>query len=201
MAGTRSKTLFYIRMALWGLVILVGLGASYIYFFAPPARPVGLTGASFELTSTKGGTFTQDDLKGKPTLIFFGYTFCPDVCPTTLAESVGWRQDLGLEPKDLRIIFVTVDPERDTLESLDTYLNAFDGDIIGLRGTPDQTEAAKQAFGIFSERVDDPASSEYLVNHTASVFLLDRSGSFVGTISFGEDTSTAEGKIKRLVEA
>lgn len=197
----RSKTLFYIRVVLWALVIVMGAASTFLYFFAPPQRPSGLTGASFELASTKGGSFTEEDLSGTPSLIFFGYTFCPDVCPTTLAESVAWRQDLGLEPDELRIVFVTVDPERDTLENLETYLGAFDEAIIGLRGNAAQTEAVKQAFGVVAERVDDPAASEYLVNHTASVFMIDSDGQFFGTIAFGEGSESAEGKIDRLIGA
>lgn len=199
------SVLVKIRYVLWALIIVLGVGASVIFglqwagVINPIERPVGLFGGQFELTSTQGETFTQDDLKGTPSLVFFGYTYCPDVCPTTLAEAVGWRQQLGLDPDKLRIIFVTVDPERDTADGLKQYLAAFDPDIIGLRGDEQQTEAAKKAFGVYSEKVNDSGSSEYLVNHTASVFLLDKDGSFQGTIDYGEDRDTALEKIRRLV--
>lgn len=196
----QSSNLARIRLILWGLVIVVGLGASALYIFSPPERPVGLFGGSFSLQTTDGVPFTENDLKGPPTLIFFGYTFCPDVCPTTLAETTGWREQLGLTPEELRIIFVTVDPERDTAESLATYLTAFGSPVIGLRGTEEQTEKAKAAFGVFSERVEDASSTEYLVDHTASVFMIGTDGRFEGTISFGEDGKTAKGKITKLIE-
>ena len=195
-----KTTLRRIRLVLWGLVVVLGIGASLLYFLAPPQRPVGLFGGTFALQTTDGAPFTEADLMGMPSLIFFGYTFCPDVCPTTLAESTGWREQLGLSPDDLRIIFVTVDPERDTAESLGTYLTAFGSPVIGLRGDAQQTEDAKAAFGVFSEKVEDAASSDYLVNHTANVFLIGADGKFEGTISYGEDRETALEKIRKLVE-
>ena len=111
-----NKSLRNFRIVLWLLVAVVAIGATGLYLFRPPARPLGVTGKDFALESTKGGTFTQASLAGTPSLIFFGYTFCPDVCPTTLAETTAWRAQLGLTPEQLRIIFVTVDPQRDTLD-------------------------------------------------------------------------------------
>lgn len=200
MADTQNNTMYRIRMILWGLVLVVGVGATLIYFVFPPQRPVGLFGGTFTLQSTAGGEFTQDDLRGTPTLIFFGYTFCPEVCPTTLAESTGWRNALDLSPEDLRLIFVTVDPERDTVASMQTYLEGFGAPIVGLTGLEAEIDKAKKAFGIFSQVSDDDSATDYLIDHTASVFLLDKNGEFQGTISFGEDTQTAIGKVKRLVE-
>ncbi|UJQ95794.1 SCO family protein [Mariluticola halotolerans] len=187
-----------LRFILWGLVVIVGLGATVLYLVRPPERPVGLYGGTFSLSATTGGTFTQNDLKGVPSLIFFGYTYCPDVCPTTLAESTGWRQRLNLTPDGLRIIFVTVDPERDTLEALTTYLSGFGGQVIGLTGTEAEVEATKKAFGVISEKVENESSTEYLVNHTASVFMIDADGRFDGTIAYGEPTDTALAKVSKL---
>ncbi len=187
-----------LRFILWGLVVIVGLGATVLYLVRPPERPVGLYGGTFSLSATTGGTFTQNDLKGVPSLIFFGYTYCPDVCPTTLAESTGWRQRLNLTPDGLRIIFVTVDPERDTLEALTTYLSGFGGQVIGLTGTEAEVEATKKAFGVISEKVVNESSTEYLVNHTASVFMIDADGRFDGTIAYGEPTDTALAKVSKL---
>lgn len=189
------------RVILWTLVIVAAVAATALYFFRPPSAPVGVTGSPFALDSTKGGTFTQDDLKGTPSLVFFGYTFCPDVCPTTMAESVQWRQELGIAPDQLRTIFVTVDPKRDTKQVLTNYLAAFDPAIIGLVGDDAQTAAAKASFGVFSENGQADASGNYLVNHTATVFLIGRDGTFKGTIDYGEAKDSAEAKIKRLVGA
>ena len=194
-----TKTLRNFRIVLWSLVILVAIGATGLYLFRPPARPLGVTGQTFELASTKGGAFTQDDLKGKPSLVFFGYTFCPDVCPTTLAETTAWRAQLGITADDLRIIFVTVDPDRDTLDAVKGYVEGFDPSIIGLVGDEAQTEAAKAAFGVFSEKKGEAGDPYYLVDHTALVFLLGADGAFEGTIAYDEGADSAEAKIKRLI--
>lgn len=194
-----SPAIARFRIILWALVVIVAIGATALYVFRPPAAPVGVTGAPFTLESTKGGSFTQDNLKGTPSLVFFGYTFCPDVCPTTMAESVVWRSDLGIQPDQLRTIFVTVDPARDTKEKLAEYIAAFDDNIIGLVGTPEQTDAAKASFGVMSENQAPDEFGNYIVNHTASVFLIGADGRYEGTIAYGEDKAAAEAKIKRLI--
>jgi len=188
------------RIVLWVLVAVVAAAATALYVFQPPARPLGVTGQEFALHSTKGGAFNQEDLRGKPSMIFFGYTYCPDVCPTTLAETTAWRAQLGLSPDDLRIIFVTVDPERDTLDMVRDYVEGFDPSIIGLVGHDlTQTENVKRAFGVFSEKVGEPGDPYYLVNHTALTFLIDKDGAFQGTIAYEEASETALGKIRLLM--
>jgi protein SCO1/2 len=181
-------------------VIVAAIGATLLFVLRPPANPLGVTGKPFTLESTAGGTFTQENLKGTPSLVFFGYTFCPDVCPTTLAESVAWKQKAGITDAELRTIFVTVDPERDTKDVLKEYLGGFDPDVIGLVGTPEQTEAAKASFGVMSEKDDSADKEFYLVNHTATVFLIGRNGEFEGTIAYGENTDTAVAKVEKLVK-
>lgn len=197
---TTNKALRNFRIVLWVLVAVAAIGATMLYVFRPPQRPLGVTGQEFALASTQGGTFTQADLVGKPSLVFFGYTFCPDVCPTTLAEATAWRAQLGLSADDLRIIFVTVDPERDTAEMVKDYVEGFDPSVIGLVGSVAETERAKAAFGVFSEKSGDVESEFYLVDHTALTFLIDSDGSFEGTIAYQEASETALGKIERLVK-
>jgi protein SCO1 len=197
---TTNTTLRNFRIVLWVLVAIAAIGATALFFLRPPQRPLGVTGQEFALASTKGGAFTQNDLVGTPSLVFFGYTFCPDVCPTTLAETTAWRAQLGLTEDDLRIIFVTVDPERDTAEMVKSYVEGFDPSVIGLVGTPEETSKAKAAFGVFSEKSGDVDSEFYLVDHTALTFLIDDDGSFEGTIAYEEDGETARAKIERLVK-
>ena len=187
------------RGLLWAMVVVVAIAAAGLYFFRPPASPTGLTGGSFTLQSTAGGIFTEASLKGTPTLLFFGYTFCPDVCPTTLAEMSALRQQLKLGPKDLKIVFATVDPARDTLKQLTDYLSGFGTPIIGLTGTDEQVQQIKAAFGVYSKKGPDDGSGTYLVDHTATVYLLGKAGEFEGTIAYGEDQKAAAEKVKRLV--
>nr|WP_255714112.1 SCO family protein [Pelagibacterium xiamenense] len=159
-------------------------------------------GGPFEMVSTATGeTFTEADLQGTPTLMFFGYTYCPDVCPLTLAETTAWKEQLGLDADDLNIVFVTVDPERDTVETVRTYLSNFGEDVFGLVGNEAQTDQIKRSYGVFSEKVEAEGSTEYLVNHTSSVYMIDADGKFFGTIAYMEDSNTAMDKIRRLTGA
>ncbi len=198
MADTTSPALARFRIILWTLVVIAALGATALFIFRPPSAPLGVTGKPFALESTDGGTFTEASLKGTPSLVFFGYTHCPDVCPTTLAESDAWKSELGLSPEQLRTIFVTVDPARDTKDVLAEYLGSFPG-VIGLVGTEQQTAEAKASFGAMSENTAPDADGFYLVNHTASVFLINKDGQFEGTIAYGEAKDTAVAKIKKLI--
>ena len=198
--ATSSAAVRRFRIILWSLVVVAAVGATTLFVLRPPAQPVGVTGTPFAMQTIAGGTFTRDDLKGTPSLVFFGYTFCPDVCPTTLAELVAYEKQLGLTPDKLRTIFVTVDPHRDTSKALTDYLGSFDPHIIGLYGDDAATDAAKASFGVFSENGTPDASGNYVVNHTADVFLIGRNGEYEGTIGFGEDKDAAMAKIKRLVQ-
>ena len=197
---TSNKTLRNFRIVLWALVAVAALGATWLFLYRPPQRPLGINGQEFALNSSKGGTFTQNDLVGTPTLLFFGYTFCPDVCPTTLAETTAWRAKLGLTPEQLRIVFVTVDPDRDTPEMVKSYVEGFDPSIIGLVGDQAATDQVKSAFGVFSEKAGDVDSEFYLVNHTALTFLIDKEGKFQGTVAYEEAQDTAIAKVERLVK-
>lgn len=198
MAETSSAALRRFRIVLWGLVVVAAIGATMLFVFRPPTAPLAVTGRPFTLESTAGGTFSEADLPGTPSLVFFGYTHCPDVCPTTLAESAVWKERLGLTDAQLRIIFVTVDPARDTRDVLAEYLSPFPG-TIGLVGTDAQTVEAKASFGVASETTEPDADGYYLVNHTASVFLINADGQFEGTIAYGENMDVAVGKIERLL--
>jgi protein SCO1 len=194
-----SPAMVRFRVILWTLVIVAAIGATLLFVFKPVQAPGGVTGTPFTLQSTAGGTFSNNDLKGTPSLVFFGYTFCPDVCPTTMAELANWKRQLGLTDQQVRTIFITVDPHRDTLAVLKDYVGNFDPGIIGLVGDDTQTAAAKASFGASSENQAPDKDGNYLVNHTASVFLMDRAGQFVGTIDYGDqDAQASLAKIKRL---
>ncbi|WP_127144685.1 SCO family protein [Pelagibacterium montanilacus] len=191
-----------VRIALWGLVALAAISATAIYFTRPFQPSGAMFGGPFEMVSTASGeTFTQDDLVGTPTLMFFGYTYCPDVCPMTLAEATAWKQELGLSDEELNIIFVTVDPERDTVDQVELYLSNFGDDVFGLVGNAAQTDQIKRSYGVFSEKVEAEGSTDYLVNHTSTLYMLDEDGQFFGTIAFQENSDTALDKIRRLTGA
>jgi protein SCO1/2 len=132
----------------------------------PRPKPVG----DFRLTDTTGRAFTRDDLAGGPTLVFFGFTHCPDVCPTTLMKLAQVRQRAALE--GLRVLFVSIDPQRDSAPVLGTYVHAFDPAFLGLTGEPASILALAADFGVAVNRVPLPGG-DYTMDHSAVVFLLD----------------------------
>ena len=157
-------------------------------------------GGPFTLTAADGTTVTEDDLLGKPTAIFFGFTFCPDVCPTTLYELSGLMDEMGEAANELNVVFVSVDWERDKPEDVGAYLGAFDERIVGLTGTEEQIETVTDAYRVYYERVPVEGGN-YTIDHTASVFLMDEEGAFFGTLDYEEPRETMLGKLKRLVES
>ena len=154
-------------------------------------------GAPFALVDQKGAPITEAAFRGHPSAVFFGFTHCPEVCPTTLFELDGWLKKLGDEGKDLRAYFVSVDPERDTVELMDSYVGNVSDRITGITGDPDKVHAMAKAFGIYSRKVE-LEGGDYTMDHTASVILLDGDGAFAGTIAYGENPDVALAKLKRL---
>jgi len=193
-----------VRIFLWALVALalVGLGMLLLRQ-SPPTTPQASTalvklGGPFTLTGVDGQSFSSGKLAGKPYAIFFGFTHCPDVCPTTLARMVRLRTQLAKGPEPFNIVFVSVDPERDGPKELAGYVTLFGSPVVGLTGTPAQIAQVKKQFGIFSEKVPDDAGG-YTVDHTSTVLLFDREGQFVSTIAPDEADSAALDKLKRII--
>lgn len=190
-----------VKIAAWSVVVvlLIAVAAVTLRPAGTPATMLGMTGEPFALASTSGTRFTEGSLRGAPSLLYFGYTSCPDACPITLAAPAAYREQLKISPDELRIILVSVDPERDTLPVLKNYLSGFGTPMIGLSGSTSEVEAAKTAFGGYSKKGAVEGAGSYSVHHTATVFLTDRNGGFEGTIDYGENASTALAKIKRLI--
>ena len=168
---------------------------------APPSAsplPAALTTMDFDLTDHEGNAVGPDALIGRPSMIFFGFTYCPDICPTTLSEISGWLDALGEDSKDLDTIFITIDPKRDTVETLAEYVGYFDPAIRGWTGNPDEIARAADGFRVIYAKVA-MEKGDYTMNHTASVFLYDASGSFAGTIDYHEPKEFAVPKLRRLM--
>jgi len=143
-------------------------------------RGADITGAdyarSLSLPDISGQPRSLADFKGKVTVVFFGYTQCPDVCPTTMAELAQVKKSLGADGDKLQGLFVTIDPERDTPQVLQSYLASFDPSFIALRGTTEQTQAAAKEFKIFYAKVPGKVEGSYTMDHTAGAFVIDRDG-------------------------
>ena len=137
-------------------------------------------GGSFALTDQDGRTVTSDSLKGKPTLIYFGYTYCPDVCPTSLLLMETAIEKLGPDAaKKVNLVFITIDPERDTTKLLKGYVDNFGPTFIGLTGTQQQIADAARAYRVYYQKVPGKDGTPYLMDHSSIVYLLDRNGRFV----------------------
>lgn len=186
------------RSILASILILIVAGIGWLTYDWYRARTApGGFGAPFTLVDQRGGEITEAALRGAPSAVFFGFTHCPEICPTTLYELDGWLNAMGDEGKNIRGYFVTIDPARDTPEILDAYVSNVSDRITGITGEPAKVEAMARSFSIYFKRVelDD---GDYTMDHTASVLLIDRKGDFFGTISYGENADTAIAKLKRL---
>ncbi len=149
----------------------------------------------YALEMTGGETFTEASLQGAPSAVFFGFTHCPDVCPTTLGDVLGWQEEIGAD-NPLQVFFVTVDPERDTLEVLTDYVGWVPG-VRAVTGSPEDVQKVIQAFKIYAQKV--PTEDGYTMDHSASVLLFDDDGRFVETISYGTEHDVAVERVKRLM--
>ncbi len=195
-----------IRLALWTAVFLLGgfLAYATLTWTMQTRGQSGVemaraeVGGAFTAVRANGQSITQDDMKGRPHALFFGFTHCPDVCPTTLYEATLWLKGLGAQGNELDVYFVTVDPERDTPETLAQYLSAFDKRIEGVTGTPEQIEKLVKAWRVYAEKVPTEGD-DYTMNHTATTYLMDAEGEFFGTIAYGENSDAAQAKLKRLL--
>lgn len=156
-------------------------------------------GAPFTLTDSNGQPITQAALQGHPSAVFFGFTHCPEVCPTTLFEMKGWFDRLGDDGKNVKAFFVSVDPERDTPEILKDYIGNVTDRVIGITGDPAAIAAMTKAWGVYAKKIPTSDGS-YTMDHTALVFLLNSKGQFHGTISYGENPDTAFAKFQRFAK-
>jgi protein SCO1/2 len=167
-----------------GLTLGLALGACDQLGLGGAAKPafkgVDLTGAKyasgFNLSDQDGRARTLAEFKGKAVVVFFGFTQCPDVCPTTLAELAEVKRSLGVEGDRVQGIFVTIDPERDTAPLLKAYLASFDPSFVALRGTPEQTKAVAKEFKVYFAKVPGKTPESYTMDHTAASFIFDTQG-------------------------
>jgi protein SCO1/2 len=155
-------------------------------------------GGQFTLTDTQGRTVTEADLRGVPYAMFFGFTRCPEVCPTTLSSLTRLHQALGKEAEQLRIVFVSVDPGHDTPASLGTYLASFPIPVTGLTGTPAQLAQIQKGYGVYVKKVA-LEGGDYTIDHTTSVYLMDAQGRFVTTLGYDDTEADKLNIFKRFL--
>jgi protein SCO1/2 len=168
-----------------------------------PFKAVDITGAEYarelSLTDADGKARTLADFKGKVTLVFFGYTQCPDVCPTTLAELAAVKRDLGKDGERVQGVFVSVDPQRDTPQILKAYVASFDPGFVALRGTAEETKTAARNFKVFYAQVPGMTEGSYTVDHTAGTYVFDAQGRVRLFVRYGSGAEALRHDLKLLL--
>jgi Uncharacterized protein SCO1/SenC/PrrC, involved in biogenesis of respiratory and photosynthetic systems len=195
-----------VRIVLWVLVVIMAGALGWMTFSISQSKnqmTEAPFGVPFELVDQNGKPITEQAFRGKPTVLFFGFTHCPEVCPTTLFELSDWLPKVDPDGTKLGAYFVTVDPERDTPDILGRYISNVTDRVIGIAGPPEKVAEVVKGFRVYAKKVPldeaDP-NGDYTMDHTASIFLLDAEGRFKGTIAYGENPDVAVQKLENLTK-
>jgi protein SCO1 len=180
-----------------GLVVFLGVFLYATGQFGGAAPSGSAIGGPFKLTDQNGQPITDADLKGKPFLVFFGYTHCPDVCPTTLFEVSEMMRSLGKDANRTKALFITVDPDRDTPSVLKDYLSSFDPHLIGATGDQKTLDAVEKEYRVYAKKVPTGKDGEYSMDHSAIVYLMDKQGRFVAPFNLRRSPEEAAKDLRR----
>lgn len=171
----------------------------------PAFKAVDITGSDYgsglSLPDQNGKTRTLADFKGKLTVVFFGYTQCPDVCPTTMAELAQVKKSLGADGDKVQGVFITIDPERDTPEVLKAYMASFDPSFVALRGSAEQTAAVAKSFKVFYAKVPGKTEGSYTMDHTAGSYVFDTSGKLRLFTRYGSGSEALKSDLQALLKS
>ena len=187
------------RLLLPALLIAISLAAfgAAAFLMTREGPKQALVGGPFTLISQDGRTVTDKDYLGEPLLVFFGYTHCPDVCPTTMFQTSEILRALGPDAR-MNVLFVTVDPERDTPAALKEYVSSFDPRVVGLSGNRQQIDAAIKAYRVYAKKVPGQ-NGEYTYDHTALVYLMDKNGRFAGSFNIDRKPEEAAAQLRAFL--
>lgn len=175
---------------------LAALGLVAVTLLGRPAVTASAVGGPFTLTDQRGRIVTEKDFLGRPHLVFFGFTRCPDVCPTTLQQISDVLAALGPKGRDVKALFISVDPERDTPGALQQYLESFDPRIVGLTGSPEAVAQAVKAYRAYSRKVP-LKDGDYTMEHTSLVYIMDAKNGFVGSLNLMRPAAEAAAEVAR----
>lgn len=171
---------------------------SYV-FKGGQVKPI-VAAAPIQLTDQNGAPFSLSDLKGNVVVLYFGYTTCPDLCPTTLSDFTAVKAELGEDANSVRFGLITVDPGRDTSDRLKQYLGFFDPTFFGLTGSADAIASVERAYGVVATRVDFPGTSTgYLMDHTSIIYVIDPQGRMRLSFTYGTDPSDIAADVEHLL--
>jgi protein SCO1/2 len=184
-------------VAAFAVSLAIGLGVT-LWLVGPRAVSASAIGGPFQLVDQTGQTVTDKNLKGKPTIIFFGFTHCPDVCPTALFEMSEILRAMGDDAKRVNAFFVSVDPERDTPPIMKDYLSSFDPNLKGLSGSPQATAEIVSGYRVYAKKVP-LKDGDYTMDHTALIYLMDRDGRFVAPFNIKRRPEDAAADLKKYL--
>ena len=194
-----STTRPLVVIAAFAASLAVGLLVTFwlIGGFGSVTKPAAI-GGPFQLTDQSGQRVTEKDLLGKPTIIFFGFTHCPDVCPTSLFEMSEVLRAMGPDAGKVNAYFISVDPERDTTAAMKDYLSSFDPNLKGLTGTTDEITKVTSAYRVYAKKVP-LKDGDYTMDHTALIYLMDRNGKFVRPFDLKRKPDESAAELKRYL--
>jgi protein SCO1/2 len=193
------RTLILAMAAMAFSAALVGAVLVQRFGHAPTGTGTALVGGPFTLVNQDGQTVTDKDFSGRYLLIFFGYTYCPDICPTELQVMTQALAAMGDRASAIRPLFITIDPERDTPEVMKSYVENFDGNLVGLTGSAEQIAAAAKAYRVYYKRAGNSASSDYLMDHSSIIYLMGPDGRFVTHFSYTTDANDLAAKLSDVL--
>lgn len=192
-----------LKFLMWSFVCILLVGCQPQNGTSTKLVATNITGADFPVTlrlaDHTGKVRSMDDFKGKVVALFFGYTHCPDVCPTTMSDLKQTMKLLGKQADDVQVLFVTLDPARDTQEVLSQFVPAFDSRFIGLRGTEEEIAATAAVFKIFSNKVKSEGASGYTIDHSAGMYVFDKAGKIRLYVEYGEKPADLANDLKTLL--
>jgi protein SCO1/2 len=199
----RNRYLYILAIGTLAFVIGVPFGIEWWHTLWANSRAIATKaaiGGPFQLTASDGSTITDRTYRGKIVLIYFGYTYCPDACPTTLNAVAGALAELGPIAEHVQPLFITIDPQRDTREVLADYVKSFDSRIVGLTGTPAELAAAAKSYGVYyaQYRTAD-APNGYLMDHTSVVYVMNEEGRFVASFTQETTASQMADRLRKLI--
>lgn len=197
MTSRTSHIVLVLSAFLAGLVVFLGVFLYATGQFGGGPGPSAI-GGPFKLTGQDGKPVTDRDLKGKPFLVFFGYTHCPDVCPTTLFEMSELMRALGKDADGVNALFITVDPERDTPAVMKDYLSSFDPHVRGATGTQQEIDTVLKEYRVFAKKVP-LKDGDYSMDHSAVVYLMDKQGRFVAPFSLKRQPAEAAAALRKYL--
>ncbi|HXX25157.1 MAG TPA: SCO family protein [Pseudolabrys sp.] len=198
MTARTSHIMLVLSAFLAGLVIFLGIFLFAIGEFRGSGPSHSAIGGSFNLVDQDGEPITDQDLKGEPALVFFGYTHCPDICPTTLYEISEVLHALGSDANRVRALYITVDPERDTPAVMKDYLSSFDPHLRGATGDAKSIAQVEKAYRVFAQKVPTK-DGDYSMDHTALVYLMDKQGRFVAPFSLKRQPAEAAADLRKYM--